>query len=460
MTNALTIFDPANVPDHIKTFNETHTNIGDKTSVDSLTYKGKIWTVAVSGTKTPLMKKNEDGDDEPRSTLPVVLLDYNKRRGRSYYSGGYVDDRPAVPDCWSPDGITPDPTSTALQSDKCATCPMAVKGSKTTEQGAQTTACSQFRMAAIALYRKWDMPPLRLRLAITSDYDAKGAKANEAKGWYAFQQLTDLLRARGVKHTASVVIRLKFDPAVAYPKVLFSPVGWTTEEEIEILAPLSESDEVKQLLSPTYTPNGGDGARKDQTPPAEEEPDEDGPIAQAPPAAKAPKAPKAKVAPAPAPAVEDEDAEAEPADETETEAVGDEEDVTGVVEEAESEEDDADTIAAAQAQEVLRKVQEKQAKKIADAQAAAAARKAAATEDDDEITVGPAVAPKTPAPKAAVAPAKATPKVAATVAPKTPAKAAGAIGAAPGKAPKATAAAPKPVSPAVAGMLEGWQDDD
>lgn len=416
MSNALSIFDPANVPAHIVKFNEENSNIGEKSTVDSLTYKGKMWTVAIGGKKTPLLKKNDDGEDEPRTTIPLVILDYNKRRGRSYYAGGYVDDKPVIPDCWSPDGITPDPTSAALQSDKCATCRMAVKGSKTTESGAQTTACSQYRMVAVQLYRNWASPPLRLRLAITSDYDAKNTK-EQASGWYAFQQLTDLLRSRGLKHTAGVVVRAKFDMSVPYPKVLFSPVGWLSQDELDITAPLSESDVVKALLSPTFTPNGADGTNKNQAPPAEEEPDQDGPVVQAPAPKPGTGKPKpAKAAPAvvtPPPEEEETDEPMETGDTAE-----EEESAEDVVNDAEADEEDGETKAQAAAAAAQAAVAQKQAKKVAEAKAQAEARKAAAkaatVEDDDNISLGEPVAPKVvakaPVGKAPVASAAASSK--------------------------------------------------
>ena len=469
-STALSIFDPANVPDHIVKFNETAANIGDKSTINALTYKGKVWTVSLSGNKQPLMKKNEDGDEEPRTTIPIVILDYNKRRGRSYYSKGFEDDKPAQPDCWSADGITPDKTSAAIQADKCANCPMSVKGSKTTDSGKPTTACQQYRMVAVQLYKKWDMPALRLRLAITSDYDAQN-KSNEAAGWYAFQQLIDLLRARGVKHTASMIVRARFDAATAYPKVIFSPAGWTTQDEIDILSPKAESEEVKALLSPTFTPNGADGVRT-ETPPTDEEPDEAGPVVAA------PKPGKSK----PKPAVEEDPEEVEgevveaPAGDDAIE-VGDETEVEEVVTQAEADEDDPEA-AARKAADAARAAA--LARQQAKATAAAAQRKAAASEDDDEIVISTqapaakapatAKAPAAKAPATAKAPAgtlsykeleakaHAAPAAAKANGAKAPA-AAPAVAKPTAKPPTPAAAKPKAVSPAVGAMLQDWQDD-
>lgn len=446
---ALTIFDPANVPAHIVTFNEEHANIGDKVSVDSLTYAGKIWSVSIGGQKTPLMRKTEDGDEEPRPIIPLVILDYAKRRGRSYYESGFDPDKPQIPTCWSADGITPDASSITIQAEKCAKCPLAEKGSKMTDANKPTTACSQYRMAAVALYRKWELPPLRLRLAITSDYDGQG-KDNEAKGWFAFQQLTDLLRSKGVKHTASVVVKAKFDPSVNYPKVLFSPTGWTTQEEIDILAPLAESDAVKQLLSPTFTPNGADNVNKTHTMP-QDEGDQNAPQ----PKTAGGKKPKVQAQPDPEPEPEAETAEDE---------------VEDIVDDAEAQTDEAETEAEDEAAQIAAQVQaqaqaKQNAKVTAAKQAAQARTQPPADEDDDggEITLN---APTGPKPKPAPA-AAAAPKPTAAAPAKAPAAAPKANGAAaPGKAPaaagKAPAAAAKPaaVSPKVGAMLETWKDDD
>jgi hypothetical protein len=466
-TNALALFNPDNVPDHIRKFNDENSNIADKVSVNALTYPGKIWTVAIEGSKTPLMKTNEEGDLEPRQTLTVVILDYAKRRGRSYYSAGFDPDKPQQPDCWAADGIAPDEHSRDKQSEKCATCPMAVKGSKTTDAGKDTTACQQYRMVAVALYRKWDLPPLRLRLAITSDYDAT-SKEHEAKGWFAFQQLTDLFRSKGIKHTAELAVKVKFDVNVNYPKVLFSPSSWLTEEETDIVKAMADSAEVKDLISSTFTPNGGDGVK---TAPAEEQAEETGPIPPRPtkPAAGKPAAakpgkpaarkPEPEPAPEPEPEPEEEEEEEEAVEgEVVDEGGEDATDVTDIVEGAEEEEDEdpeeAARVAAEEArQRALKKQQDKAAK-------AAQARKAAAQDDGEEgdVVMG---APQKPTGKPTAQAGKPAGK---PVAQAAPAKTNGAAKPAATKTTAAPAAAgkggTKPVSPGVAATLNEWQDDD
>lgn len=506
---ALAMFDPANIPGHIVKFNEENTNIADKLSVDSLTYKGKVWTVNIGGNKTPLMKTNDEGDVEPRGTIQLVILGYNDRRGRSYYDTGFDDEKPKQPTCWSPDGITPDPSSIELQAEKCANCPMSVKGSKVTDNNSEGIACQGYRLTAVQLYQTWpEIPPLRLRLAVTSDWDGNN-KENEANGWYAFSNLMDFLRSRGVKHTASAIVKAKFDPSVAYPKVLFSPIGWITEDDEAFLAPLATSPDVQALLSQKYTPAGGDNVRKDKVG------TKDDPAITGPTGGKAEKTTKSKPVvakkPEPEPDPEPEvaeyvdengnpcDAEGNPLEaEANPDAAGDEPvqyvdengnpcdaegnplptndpDATSVIEGAEADDDDPEVAAKKAADEARARAAAKQEAKVTAAANQARTSKAQPADDEGAITLGkpvpptavqtgrptvvnakqqvatqakPSLAPNK-APAATVVAKGGNGKATVTVAPKTGAAAAGK----PGKA------GPTPVGGKVGAMLQDWQDD-
>lgn len=128
---------------------------------------------------------------------------------------------------------------------------MSIKGSKITDSGKATTACSQHRMVAVVPANNLAFTPLRMKLAITSDYD-KQSPDLEAQGWQAFSNYTASLRGKGVQHTAALVTKMRFDPGAAYPKVLFSPDRWLTEPELAQVASLVRSDSVKALVEPHH----------------------------------------------------------------------------------------------------------------------------------------------------------------------------------------------------------------
>lgn len=287
----LTLFEGqgAALPAHIaQFFDEAGTNIAPRTTVPSISPEGKTWTININGTKTKLQRRNTDGDLEPLPIFKAIVLDYAKQRGRAFYEGDYDPAKVSAPICWSDDGVTPDDSlpgpfaaGTAIEpgtsrkiSAACASCPNAVKGSKVTPQGKAVTACSQHRMLAIVpdpqLGLK-DIPPLRLKIAMTSDWD-KQSPDQEASGWLAWSNYVDWLTVRGCKHTAAIVTKMKFDPDAAYPKIFFASERPLTPEELAVIGPLTKSDEVKKLLGGTWTPAGIDGVPRDQQNVAEAQP--------------------------------------------------------------------------------------------------------------------------------------------------------------------------------------------
>lgn len=280
MSKSLTIFNTPQpmVPSYVDDIFGEERNINDRVTVPSLSYEGKVWTMSVNGEKTKVTKRNDDGDVEPVSTMRVVVLDYAKRRGRAYYEGAYDPAKPGSPLCWSDDGVKPHPSVTMPKCGTCDGCPMAVKGSKITEQGKAVTACSQHRMIVVVPAGKLDFTPMRMKLAITSDWD-KNSPELEQQGWFAFNNYTDFLRTKNVPHTAAIVTKMKFDPNVPYPKVMFSPDRWLEAEELAAIKPVLKSDAVKNLLGGTYTPAGVDGKKIADA--------EDVPVIEAKPATKA-----------------------------------------------------------------------------------------------------------------------------------------------------------------------------
>lgn len=268
MGNELSLFDDNSlqVPAHLQDLNEEG-NIQDRPNVPSLSYEGKVWSIILNGEKTQLVKLDADGDEVPLAVMRVVVLDYNQRRGRSYFEGAYDPQNAGRPVCFSDDGVKPHPSIEEPQHPTCDGCPMAVKGSRISESGKQVSACSQHRILAVVPAHKMDMEPLRMKIAVTSDYDKENDL--EAKGWMAFQQYRDFLKARGINHTAMLVTKMRFDPGVAYPKVLFSPDRWVEPDEKAIINPKVKSDEVKSIISgeamnPTPA-NAGPGDEADDT---------------------------------------------------------------------------------------------------------------------------------------------------------------------------------------------------
>jgi hypothetical protein len=280
----LTVFQQGGqLPAHIAHFfEEAGSNIKPRTTVPSLSPQGKQWTIALNGQKIPLQRRNQDGDMEPLPIMKVVVLDHAQYRGRAYYEGTYDPNKESAPICWSDDGVTPDaslpgpfPLGTQVEPGKsrkisaaCNGCPMSVKGSKVDDRGKSTVACSQHKMLAVvpdpALGIK-DIPPLRLKIAITSIWDEQSPD-EAAQGWLAWDKYVAWLDARGCKHTAAIVTKMKFDHNAAYPKIFFAAERPLEAEELAVIGPLSKSPDTQKLLGGTWTPAGVDGVPREDQP--------------------------------------------------------------------------------------------------------------------------------------------------------------------------------------------------
>jgi hypothetical protein len=385
----------ANLPAHL--MDDTEKNVIARASVNALTFEGKVWAISLDGKKTKLMKTDADGEEQPVQIFTGVVLDYNKARGRSFYTGPYDPKNPRIPDCWSEDGVRPHENvpSETKQSTTCAACLNSKKGSSQNDDGKSTTACSQFKKLAIVPMQKLgQFPPLRLTIKITSIYDKSGADSHP--GWYAWDQYIDLLVSNNVHHTAKLPTKIKFDPSTSYPKLLFAPgKDWLTDEQWDIVKPLAASDETKALLADSFSPVADKTGTK---PLPEDEEETELPAAPIPAQARAPKATKAP----PAPAAEEDEEEAPPAPPAKPKAP--KAPPVAPPAEEEEEEPDAEQIAAAKRAEAAAKAQETANKVVAKAAKKAAAPPPVEEDEGDEPPAAP-VKPKAGGAKAT--PAKA-----------------------------------------------------
>jgi hypothetical protein len=294
----MTIFEPAQTPAHVKAAQEAGTtNIVTRAQVNALTFPGKVWTVIIDGSKRPLMRTNQDGEEELVQTFDAIIIAYNENRGRAYYGGRpYDPNQESAPDCWSNDGVTSSPNSTNRQSEKCNVCPQAIKGSRQTDQGKAAAACAVHRNLAV-IPRSRDLnaaPVLRLKIPQTSDFDGLNKEA-QAKGLFAFTNYLNFLKSKSVPFTYSLTTKIRFDNTKSYPKLWFSPGRWLTEEEAAQCAEIAASGNLDDLLKTDFT---GFGNARPPGVTEEDEADDDEEIVLTPPPAK----PTASAAPAPTPA--------------------------------------------------------------------------------------------------------------------------------------------------------------
>ena len=264
MSNAMTIFSPGAVRPAFATkgvISEAAKALaGGGASGKRLSIKGCVFRLFVDG-------KEVTSIDE--RYLDVVIVNAAPKVTRVFYAGQFVEGQASAPACWSPDGDKPDAGIRQPQSLNCASCPKNQKGSG---QG-DSKACRYNQQVAVVLANDMEGDVMQLSLPAASIF---GKAEGENR---PLQDYVRYMLAQGVDVT-QLVTRLKFDTAVATPKLFFKPMRWLTEDEFEICQAQGKTPDAIRAITMTVS-------QMDGVPPA--------------PAAAAP-APFVAPAPAPAPA--------------------------------------------------------------------------------------------------------------------------------------------------------------
>jgi hypothetical protein len=224
-------------------------------------FKGKVFAVKDGGTATPVMK---DGAPAPYIDVVVVKVwPLGKDNAKVYYAQKYTEGSDAKPDCYSNDGIGPDPSVEKPQAKKCSVCPKNEWGSKVTEDGKKVKACTDSRRLAVAAPDKLDEPIL-LRVPPASlkplaEYGGALAKA-------------------GAPYNA-VITKIGFE-RVAAPQLTFKFIEFLEEDQYAQVQKVIADDVVASILGkPGETP----------VPDAEEAEETPAPVAEPEPVKPAPK---------------------------------------------------------------------------------------------------------------------------------------------------------------------------
>jgi hypothetical protein len=268
-------------------------------------YKGRNWRIKHRGDEE-LIKDPRTG--APVASLDVVIIGISPNISKQFYEKKYAEGDDASPDCYSVNGIAPEPDSPKLQCQTCAACPQNVYGSRLTENGKKAKACQDSRRLAVVpsgdIENESFGGPMLLRLPPMS-LSSLAKYGNELTRFAAQPYMVETI--------------LSFDYDVAYPLLTFKAAGWLTDEQARAVAEQLDNPLVDRILNSgaveaatqsqenTSALSGGRPAQ------AFEKPADAGVVAP-PPATAQPQPTAAPVAPFVAPVaepeVEDEDARA------------------------------------------------------------------------------------------------------------------------------------------------------
>jgi len=222
---------------------------GIKPAFGSVTFKGKTWGIRHRGTTHPLLVKDPQTGQILGSapSLDVVVLKSAAAISKAYYIEKYQENDYKAPDCWSTNGQVPDPASPQKQSNTCRGCKWDAFGSRMTEDNRKGKACQDAKRLAVVpaadLKNEFFGGPMLLKLPPSA-----------FAGW---SELEAALLQQGYEYFA-VVLRLTFDHQVAYPKIVFTPIGVLNDYQMQEVLNLQELDQVDRILSEELYEVSGD----------------------------------------------------------------------------------------------------------------------------------------------------------------------------------------------------------
>jgi hypothetical protein len=159
---------------------------------------------------------------------------------KKYYLGGYVDGESKAPDCFSVNGMVPDPASRAKQSTHCATCPQNIWGSATNAAtGKKSKACRDGRR--IAVVPSGDEANIDLGGPMLLDIPPTSLAALDRYTTYLERNGADI---------SQVITRISFDATVTHQSLVFEDVGWVPSAEVyALVCEHGRSDQVERMLN-------------------------------------------------------------------------------------------------------------------------------------------------------------------------------------------------------------------
>jgi hypothetical protein len=213
---------------------------GIQASFAILTIKGKTWGIRHRGVTQQLTAPNPMAGNAlmPVQFLDVVIVDAAESISKVYYIHGYVEGQRTPPDCWSANGVVPDPAAPHRQSATCRGCPHNVFGSKLGDTGQKGKAC-----------------PDNKRLAVVPLSDIK----NDAFGGPvmlrlppgSFQTYAEFVGKMASRHYPpfAVACRLTFSPNDAYPKIVFTPLRPLNDVEAGLVLEIQKHPTLDRMLT-------------------------------------------------------------------------------------------------------------------------------------------------------------------------------------------------------------------
>lgn len=234
------------VPAHLQVggVNEMAEGIGGGFGI--ISYRGKVWRTKFRGEEVAMMREDGSG---PKASIQVVVVKSASNLSKIYFEQGYVEGSNAAPDCFSTNGIVPDPAANKKQARACGGCPKNAWGSRVSEAGKQGKACGDSKRLAVvpALDLKNEAMggPMLLRVPAASLQD--------------MASFTNMMFQQGFNYN-TYVMDISFEINDAYPKFVFKAVRPLSSEEFTTVKELADGPIAQRILVEAVDQVGHDTA--------------------------------------------------------------------------------------------------------------------------------------------------------------------------------------------------------
>jgi hypothetical protein len=223
----------------------------------------KLKRIALGNNKFVLKIGGEEISKSATNKMEVVVVNASPEVSRTFYMTAYDPDGDATsPDCWSPNGRTPDVSIAEPQHTNCDSCPKNIEGSG---QG-KTKACRFSRRIAVVLANDLEGDVFQMELKSKSFFYSK--KDPGDLDHMPFDQYANYVGSQGFS-LSNLVTEMSFDEDATVGKLFFRPTRFLEEDESIIAKRQQESEPAKKAVTMTVAQTDGVTAKALPAPKAE-----------------------------------------------------------------------------------------------------------------------------------------------------------------------------------------------
>lgn len=216
----------------------------------------KLKRIALGNNKFVLKIGGEEISKSATNKMEVVIVNASPEVSRTFYMAAYdPDGETTPPDCWSPNGRTPDVSIAEPQNSNCDSCPRNIEGSG---QG-KTKACRFSRRIAVVLANDIEGDVYQMELKSKSFFYSK--KDPGDLDHMPFDQYANYVGSQGFS-LSNLVTEMSFDEDATVGKLFFRPTRFLEEDESIIAKRQQESAPAKNAITMTVAQTDGVKAKE------------------------------------------------------------------------------------------------------------------------------------------------------------------------------------------------------